>query len=112
MRFRTRTAVSWSYHLDDVGVPNEIAVEPAHDRLLRDALPPSPPPAPHRGGHEGHPRLARRGRGAHGRAEGRGSRQLARRGLRGSLVTRASFEADVGTRGHWSASVMGGGFRA
>ena len=30
------------YHLDDAGVPNEIAVEPAHDRLLRDALPPSP----------------------------------------------------------------------
>jgi hypothetical protein len=29
-----------------------------------------------------------------------------------SLVTRASFEADVGTRGCWSASVMGGGFRA
>jgi hypothetical protein len=24
----------------------------------------------------------------------------------------ASFGADVGTRGHWSASVMGGGFRA
>jgi hypothetical protein len=28
MRFRTRTAVSWSYHLDDAGVPNEIAVTP------------------------------------------------------------------------------------
>ena len=38
--------------------------------------------------------------------------QLARRELRGGLVTRASFEADLGTRSHWSASVMGGGFRA
>ena len=27
MRFRTRTAVSWSYQLDDAGVPNEIAVD-------------------------------------------------------------------------------------
>jgi hypothetical protein len=85
-RFRTRSAVSWSYHLDDVGVPNEIAVDPKggdlvlfdadnerlglvsgynheimgavrsvrqHDRLLRDAHPPAPPPAPHRQGHEG-----------------------------------------------------------
>jgi crotonobetainyl-CoA:carnitine CoA-transferase CaiB-like acyl-CoA transferase len=38
MRFRTRTAVSWSYHLDDVGVPNEIAVDPkGGDLVLFDA---------------------------------------------------------------------------
>jgi hypothetical protein len=34
MRFRTRTAVSWSYHLDDVGVPNEIAVGPKGGDLV------------------------------------------------------------------------------
>lgn len=38
MRFRTRTAVSWSYHLDDAGVPNEIAVDPkGGDLVLFDA---------------------------------------------------------------------------
>jgi crotonobetainyl-CoA:carnitine CoA-transferase CaiB-like acyl-CoA transferase len=38
MRFRTRTAVSWSYRLDDAGVPNEIAVDPkGGDLALFDA---------------------------------------------------------------------------
>jgi len=38
MRFRTRTAVSWSYHLDDAGVPNEIVVDPkGGDLALFDA---------------------------------------------------------------------------
>ncbi|HEY4397720.1 MAG TPA: CoA transferase [Acidimicrobiia bacterium] len=38
MRFRTRTAVSWSYHLDDAGVPNEIAIDPkGGDLALFDA---------------------------------------------------------------------------
>jgi crotonobetainyl-CoA:carnitine CoA-transferase CaiB-like acyl-CoA transferase len=38
LRFRTRTAVSWSYRLDDAGVPNEIAVDPkGGDLMLFDA---------------------------------------------------------------------------
>jgi crotonobetainyl-CoA:carnitine CoA-transferase CaiB-like acyl-CoA transferase len=38
LRFRTRTAVSWSYQLDDAGVPNEIAVDPqGGDLMLFDA---------------------------------------------------------------------------
>jgi crotonobetainyl-CoA:carnitine CoA-transferase CaiB-like acyl-CoA transferase len=38
LRFRTRTAVSWSYHLDDAGVPNEIAIDPkGGDLMLFDA---------------------------------------------------------------------------
>jgi crotonobetainyl-CoA:carnitine CoA-transferase CaiB-like acyl-CoA transferase len=38
IRFRTRTAVSWSHHLDDAGVPNEIAVDPkGGDLALFDA---------------------------------------------------------------------------
>jgi crotonobetainyl-CoA:carnitine CoA-transferase CaiB-like acyl-CoA transferase len=38
MRFRTRTAVSWSYRLDDAGVPNEIAIDPkGGDLMLFDA---------------------------------------------------------------------------
>jgi crotonobetainyl-CoA:carnitine CoA-transferase CaiB-like acyl-CoA transferase len=34
MRFRTRTAVSWSYHLDDAGVPNEVAIDPKGGDLM------------------------------------------------------------------------------
>jgi crotonobetainyl-CoA:carnitine CoA-transferase CaiB-like acyl-CoA transferase len=38
LRFRTRTAVSWSYHLDDAGVPNEVAIDPnGGDLMLFDA---------------------------------------------------------------------------
>jgi crotonobetainyl-CoA:carnitine CoA-transferase CaiB-like acyl-CoA transferase len=38
LRFRTRTAVSWSYRLDDAGVPNEIAIDPkGGDLMLFDA---------------------------------------------------------------------------
>jgi crotonobetainyl-CoA:carnitine CoA-transferase CaiB-like acyl-CoA transferase len=38
LRFRTRTAVSWSYHLDDAGVPNEVAIDPkGGDLMLYDA---------------------------------------------------------------------------
>jgi crotonobetainyl-CoA:carnitine CoA-transferase CaiB-like acyl-CoA transferase len=38
LRFRTRTAVSWSYNLDDAGVPNEIAIDPkGGDLMLFDA---------------------------------------------------------------------------
>src|ERR671910_125952 len=38
LRFRTRTAVSWSYNLDDVGVPNEVAIDPkGGDLMLFDA---------------------------------------------------------------------------
>jgi crotonobetainyl-CoA:carnitine CoA-transferase CaiB-like acyl-CoA transferase len=38
LRFRTRTAVSWSYQLDDARVPNEIAVDPkGGDLMLFDA---------------------------------------------------------------------------
>jgi crotonobetainyl-CoA:carnitine CoA-transferase CaiB-like acyl-CoA transferase len=38
MRFRTRVAVSWSYRLDDAGVPNEIAIDPkGGDLMLFDA---------------------------------------------------------------------------
>jgi crotonobetainyl-CoA:carnitine CoA-transferase CaiB-like acyl-CoA transferase len=38
MRFRTGTAVSWSYHLDDAGVPNEVAIDPkGGDLVLFDA---------------------------------------------------------------------------
>jgi crotonobetainyl-CoA:carnitine CoA-transferase CaiB-like acyl-CoA transferase len=38
LRFRTRTAVSWSYRLDDVGVPNEVAIDPnGGDLMLFDA---------------------------------------------------------------------------
>ena len=83
-----------------------------HDRLLRDALPPAPTPP--RIGEGTNDTLAWLSIDEARMAElkGRGSRRLARRELRGSLVTRASFEADVGTRGCWSVSVMGGGFRA
>jgi len=34
LRFRTRTAVSWSYQLDDAGVPNEIAIDPKGGDLM------------------------------------------------------------------------------
>jgi crotonobetainyl-CoA:carnitine CoA-transferase CaiB-like acyl-CoA transferase len=38
LRFRTRTAVSWSYRLDDAGVPNEAAIDPkGGDLMLFDA---------------------------------------------------------------------------
>jgi crotonobetainyl-CoA:carnitine CoA-transferase CaiB-like acyl-CoA transferase len=38
LRFRTRTAVSWTYRLDDAGVPNEVAVDPkGGDLVLFDA---------------------------------------------------------------------------
>jgi crotonobetainyl-CoA:carnitine CoA-transferase CaiB-like acyl-CoA transferase len=38
LRFRTRTAVSWSYRLDDAGVPNEVAIDPrGGDLMLFDA---------------------------------------------------------------------------
>jgi len=38
LRFRTRTAVSWSYRLDDAGVPNEVAIDPrGGDVMLFDA---------------------------------------------------------------------------
>ncbi len=38
LRFRTRTAVSWSYRLDDAGVPNEVAIDPqGGDLILFDA---------------------------------------------------------------------------
>jgi crotonobetainyl-CoA:carnitine CoA-transferase CaiB-like acyl-CoA transferase len=38
LRFRTKTAVSWSRFLDDAGVPNEIAIDPkGGDLMLFDA---------------------------------------------------------------------------
>ena len=38
MRFRTKTAVSWSYRLDDAGVPNEVTIDPkGGDLMLFDA---------------------------------------------------------------------------
>jgi crotonobetainyl-CoA:carnitine CoA-transferase CaiB-like acyl-CoA transferase len=38
LRFRTKTAVSWSRFLDDAGVPNEVAVDPkGGDLMLFDA---------------------------------------------------------------------------
>jgi crotonobetainyl-CoA:carnitine CoA-transferase CaiB-like acyl-CoA transferase len=38
LRFRTRTAVSWSYRLDDAGVPNEVAIDSkGGDLMLFDA---------------------------------------------------------------------------
>jgi crotonobetainyl-CoA:carnitine CoA-transferase CaiB-like acyl-CoA transferase len=37
-RFSTKTAVSWSYNLDDAGVPNEVPVDPkGGDLILHDA---------------------------------------------------------------------------
>jgi crotonobetainyl-CoA:carnitine CoA-transferase CaiB-like acyl-CoA transferase len=34
LRFRTRVAVSWSYRIDDAGVPNEIAIDPKGGDLM------------------------------------------------------------------------------